>query len=130
MERISVMAGGMIGAALRVAIDRSVSAPDLVPQGFPLSTWLVNLAGCFALGLLFAGLADAKGWPRHVRLMFGTGLLGSFTTFSAFAAENLALWESGHFAVSIVYTLSGIVMGTALAAAGAALAGIIKRPRT
>ena len=80
---------------------------------FPLSTFCVNVAGCFTLGAL-AGLAE-----KHVvlsfdaRLFLFTGLLGGFTTFSAFSAEGIHLLRRGDFAIAAAYAMLSVVCGFA-----------------
>ncbi|USZ69378.1 CrcB family protein [Halorussus salilacus] len=80
-----VAVGGFAGAALRYAVSVAL------PGGFPWGTLAVNVAGSFALGVLFyeARLVGRLG-PR-MRLLLGTGFLSSFTTYSAFAVETAAL---------------------------------------
>ncbi|WP_435100093.1 fluoride efflux transporter CrcB [Halarchaeum sp. P4] len=77
--------GGALGALARTAVGESVDA-----AAFPLSTFVVNVAGSFLLALLtFAGVeGDAA-------LLLGTGVCGAFTTFSSFAVETVQLWEDG-----------------------------------
>jgi len=95
----------MLGTALRVVLD------SLVHQ--PLSTLLINVVGSFALGLL-----TARVWPTAppwLKAGLGPGLLGSFTTFSAFAVQVVAL---GFSVWSLLYVVATIVLGLAAAFAG------------
>jgi CrcB protein len=80
-----IAVGGFVGAALRYAVSQAL------PGGFPWGTLAVNVLGSFALAVLLyeAHLADILS--AETRLIFGTGLLSSFTTYSTFAAETVAL---------------------------------------
>jgi CrcB protein len=84
----------------------------------PLATFLVNVTGCLLVGLL-AGL-----FPRGdtARLLLLTGFCGGYTTFSAFAAENVALWQQGNYPLLALYTTLSVVAGIAAAWGGAAIA--------
>jgi fluoride exporter len=85
---VGLAALGALGASARFALDGAVSARW--PSDFPFGTLAVNLTGGFALGLL-VGL----GIAGDARLMFGTGLLGAYTTFSTWMFETQRLAESG-----------------------------------
>lgn len=82
----AVSAGGVIGALGRYAV---VSAWPHAAGGFPWGTLLVNVSGCFLIGVLTA--AVGRWWPgqRFIRPFLGTGVLGGYTTFSAWALETL-----------------------------------------
>lgn len=105
MNVLAVFVGGLVGTAMRLSIDA------LVPHGptdFPLSTFLVNVAGSFALGLLVARVwPTAPGW---LRFGLGTGLLGSFTTFSAVIVSLIELTGTYPLAAA-VYLLASLVLG-------------------
>lgn len=114
MTIVAVLAGGLLGTGLRLAIDA------LVPHGadeFPWSTLLINVVGSFLLGLLVARL-----WPRAsawLRAGLGTGLLGSFTTFSALIASLLTLTASaGSPWLALGYLVATLILGFGAAALG------------
>lgn len=104
---LTVALGGGFGAWLRYVVGR------LVPLGgFPWATLTVNIAGSFAMGLLVGWLArhDAgEGW----RLLLGVGLLGGFTTFSAFSLELVEMIERGNAGIAVAYALVSVVAGIA-----------------
>jgi fluoride exporter len=108
-----VALGGAIGSALRYLTV--LGAGRLVP-GWPVGTLVVNVAGCFVMGLLFA----LSGPRNHPLLM--TGILGGFTTFSAFSLDTLKLWEGGAPAQAALYTGASVVLSLLACALGAALA--------
>jgi len=85
-----VGAGGFVGSVLRFWVSGAVYALSAAPR-LPWGTLAVNVAGCFAIGLL-GGLADSRGLlTASARLFLLIGLLGGFTTFSTFGYETLAL---------------------------------------
>jgi CrcB protein len=120
MLLLLVLLGGMVGAPARYLIG---TALPTAAQGFPLATFLVNVSGSFALGLLLEGLArrgaETAG-RREVRLAVGTGLLGAFTTYSALATEVALLMRDDRGGLALIYALGSVVAG--LVAAGAGIA--------
>jgi fluoride exporter len=108
---IGVAALGALGASARFALDGAVSARW--PSDFPFGTLAVNLSGGFALGLL-VGL----GVAGDARLMFGTGLLGAYTTFSTWMFETQRLAESGAWRLMWSNLLGPMVAGVAMTGLG------------
>ena len=107
-ETVLVMAGGAIGAALRFHSTRWIAA--LTGTGWPMGTLAVNLVGGLAMGLLIGTLArDSESW----RLFAGVGVLGGFTTFSAFGLESWGMIERGQFPMAALYVTASVV-GTVL----------------
>lgn len=110
---LAVLAGGAVGTGLRLTVDL------LLPHGgaaFPIGTFLVNLAGSFALGVLVAEVWPVA--PEWLRVGLGPGLLGSFTTFSALAVSTVELTSAGAGAEAVVYLVASLVGGIAAAALG------------
>lgn len=123
-----VAAGGTIGTALRQGL--LLLAPDL--ERFPITTFAINLAGAFALGVLLEVLARSgpdEGRRRSVRLLVGTGVLGGFTTYSALATATAVLAVTGLAGWAVAYALGTVVLGGAMSVAGIALGGAIARRR-
>ena len=115
-----VFLGGGIGSALRYGVGRAALA--LVGTGFPAGTLAVNVAGCLLLGVLAEWLAlRDPGIDASVKLFLTTGLLGGFTTFSAFALDAAALWQRGEGAVAGLYVLASVALSIAALFAGMAL---------
>ncbi len=107
-----VMLGGAIGAGLRYHIGRLAIA-NLGPS-FPWGTWAVNLLGALFMGVL-AGLLIREGaGGEPLRLFLGVGVLGGFTTFSAFSLELVAMLQRGDYAVGLAYALSSVAGSAAL----------------
>jgi len=115
-----VALGSAIGGALRHGVNRASLA--LWGPSLPGGTLFVNLAGCFAMGLaagFFAFRGEATG--PGFRLFLTTGVLGGFTTFSAFSLDAALLWQRGdgalaaaYVAISVVGSIAGVFAGLAL----------------
>jgi len=109
----AVAVGALVGTALRLGLDTLVPHAD---DGFPTSTLIINVLGSFVLALLVA-----RVWPvssTAVKAALGPGLIGSFTTFSAFAVSLVSLVESGEVVVAGVYVLVTLLGGYSAAWAG------------
>jgi len=115
-----VGAGGFIGSAMRFVVSSSVQrliAPSLMPYG----TLVVNVLGCLAIGLL-GGLAESRfELAPGQRLFLMAGILGGFTTFSAFAFESLALAQDEAFVKAAFNVIAQLVLGLGAATAGYAV---------
>ena len=120
MQHLAIVAaGGAIGASLRHLVN--MVSLRLAGPGFPWGTLAVNLAGCLAMGL-FIGLAARRvGVPNELRLFVATGVLGGFTTFSAFSLDAVLLWERGEALLAAVYVIGSVVLSLAALVAGLAL---------
>src|SRR5690606_27177284 len=81
---------------------------------FPLATLIVNLFGCFLIGLLVGMLIRRSDTNNQLRLLLITGFCGGFTTFSAFASENMQLIANNQWPVALSYTVLSILLGVAL----------------
>src|SRR5690606_23546957 len=101
-----------IGSMLRFLV--SVVASRFVHGTFPLPTLVVNLSGCFLIGILAGIFAQPPYADNHMRFLLITGFCGGYTTFSTFAHENLLLIESQQLLMAIGYTLLSVVLGIAL----------------
>jgi CrcB protein len=113
MKILLVMAGGSIGALSRYAV--SLLAARLLGTRFPWGTLVVNLSGCFLIGLAFA-LAE-RGlniMNPSMRLFFVTGYLGALTTFSTFGLETVNALREGTYMISLSNFLANNVLGAAL----------------
>lgn len=119
MNLLLVMAGGAIGAGLRYLAGRGAGAA--LGLAFPWGTLFVNLAGGLAMGLLAGWLARAGG-TEATRLFAGVGILGGFTTFSAFSLEVGLMIERGQIAAAAGYVLASVVGSVGLLFVGLWLA--------
>ena len=112
MTLVAVVLGAVLGTGLRLGIDQLV-APD---GAFPWATLLINVVGSFVLGLLVARVWPSA--PAWLRAGLGTGLLGSFTTFSAVIVSLLTLTAAGMTVVAVGYLVASLVFGFAAALLG------------
>jgi CrcB protein len=115
-----VFLGAGVGGALRHGVN--VGCTRWCGPAFPVGTVLINILGSFAMGLVagwFAFRTDASA-SQALRLFLTTGILGGFTTFSAFSLDAALLWERGALALAGFYVIGSVVLS--LAALGAALA--------
>ncbi len=115
MTALYVALGGAIGALLRYATTLAVAAP--------LGTLIVNVLGSFAMGLAFV-FVTAKGLDRAA-LFLMTGVLGGFTTFSAFSLDAYRLYAKGELASAATYVAGSVVLSVAGLVAGILLARAI-----
>ena len=110
---LHVFVGGGFGAVLRWQLGRAMTGWLGVPivTAFPFATLAVNAAGSLAMGLLAGWLArHGGGGGEQLRLLLGVGLLGGFTTFSAFSLEMVMLLERGNYLFALLYGILSIAM--------------------
>lgn len=112
-----VIAGGVFGTLARYGLSRVLPSPD----GWPLPTLVINLAGAFLLGVLLEALArrgpDA-GKLRMIRLLAGTGFMGGFTTYSTLALETNTLLGAGRGTDALAYVAATLIGGAVATLAG------------
>jgi CrcB protein len=101
--------GGGAGSMLRYL--GTVYSNRLFPAVFPVGTFLVNVSGCFLIGLLIGLIEHQQVLNVNHRLLFVTGFCGGFTTFSAFSAESLAMFENGHMLGGAFYIAASVLSG-------------------
>lgn len=119
MPALLVAVGGACGAVARWAVGTWLApAPDAFPA-FPLATLVVNVVGCACLGAL-ASTTEPKD---SARLLLGTGVLGGFTTFSAFGLETVALLRTGATGLAALNVAANMGLGLAAAALGLRVGG-------
>jgi len=122
MTTLHVAAGGAIGAALRFLMGVCVLKATATTNGsgFPLAVISVNILGSFAMGLFV--VFAAKTSNTHLNPFVMTGILGGFTTFSAFSLEAYTLFERGQTAAAATYVGASVVLSIAGLVAGIAIA--------
>lgn len=114
-----VALGGAVGSSIRYAAG--VAVARVSSPGFPWGTFAVNVAGSFAIGALLTWAEGRGALSPEARLLLVTGLLGGFTTFSAYAWETLSLVRNGQAAAAFAYAGGSVLIGLAAAWAGHAL---------
>lgn len=113
-----VMTGGAIGAAARYGLARALSTG---PGGWPWHTFIANVAGGLLMGLVAAYVLRSGVAGENVRLFAGVGILGGFTTFSAFSLEMAQMAERGELALAGGYALASVLIALLALFAGLAL---------
>ena len=108
--------GSFVGGALRYLI--STWMKNACSQGFPWGTLLVNLVGCFLIGVIFALFSRFSSTSHPWCLLLTTGLCGGFTTFSTFANESLQMLQNGQWGGFITYVSISVIAGISLTALG------------
>jgi len=118
---VLVFLGAGIGGVLRHGVN--VVSPRWFGLGFPTGTMLINIAGSALMGLVAGWLAFKMqaDWSRHLGLFLTTGILGGFTTFSAFSLDAMLLWERGEAGLAAAYVIGSVVLSLAALCAGLAL---------
>ncbi|MER8924021.1 fluoride efflux transporter CrcB [Mesorhizobium sp. M0802] len=101
-----VVVGGGIGAGIRHLTN--IGALRLVGPNYPWGTMAINIVGSFVMGLFIAALMR-RGGSNELRLFVATGILGGFTTFSAFSLDFATLWERGATLPALGYALASVV---------------------
>lgn len=110
---LQVAIGGAMGATARYSVYRAISFHG---PGFPIATGVVNVVGSLIMGLLAAFMAHR--WNNHYAPLLLTGMLGGFTTFSAFSLDAMTLWERGQGTHALIYVVGSVVLSLAAVIAG------------
>ena len=99
--------GGFIGSVARYLLSGAIA--KWFPTSFPIGTFIVNVAGCLFIGIIY-GIASRFGWMTHEwKLFLATGICGGFTTFSAFAYEGFRLIETSEYWTFASYALLSLI---------------------
>jgi len=108
MSYVIVFLGGGIGAALRHGIN--ILAARTLGTGFPHGTLIINVTGSVIMGLVAAWFAFKGDASQHWRLFLTTGILGGYTTFSAFSLDAALLYERGEIGSAALYVLGSVIL--------------------
>src|SRR5215468_6565004 len=115
--------GGGVGSIARYLCQRWFG--ENYPHPFPRGTFVVNLAGCFLIGIIYAASEKTTFVGPQVRLLLITGFCGGFTTFSTFAFENMNLLRGNDTVYFLIYAIGSIVLGIASVFAGVGLMKVL-----
>jgi CrcB protein len=119
MGYLIVFLGGGVGAAMRHGIN--IATARVLGTAFPYATLLINISGSFIMGLIVAYLAFKGDASQHWRLFLTTGILGGYTTFSAFSLDAALLYERGEIGMAALYVVASVAISIAGLFAGLAL---------
>jgi fluoride exporter len=108
MGYVIVFLGGGLGAALRHGMN--IAAARLLGTAFPYGTLIINVTGSILMGLIAGYFAFKGGASQHWRLFLTTGILGGYTTFSAFSLDAALLYERGETWSAALYVIGSVVL--------------------
>jgi CrcB protein len=123
LQLLAVFVGGGAGATIRYLFGRFVG--ERYDGDFPLGTYLINVSGCFALGLLSTALSGGTMANALLLALLGTGFLGGYTTFSTYTLEGVLLYLDGSHRVALLSLVGSVACGLLAAAAGAGVARLM-----
>jgi fluoride exporter len=118
-----VALGGALGSAARHGVN--MGAVRLLGAGFPYATLIVNVLGSFLIGIVTAFLVGKTTDSENARLFLTTGILGGFTTFSAFSLDVFNLMQRGGSSVASAYVLASVLLSIAAVFAGFMVARVL-----
>ncbi|MCG2793519.1 MAG: fluoride efflux transporter CrcB [Weeksellaceae bacterium] len=104
---IYIFLGGGFGSVMRFLISNYTQKWWSI-NAFPVGTFVVNMTGCFFIGLLSAYFMKVDNSLKYLLI---TGFCGGYTTFSAFSSENFSLWQSGNYAILVFYAFASFAVG-------------------
>lgn len=124
-QLLVVAAGSALGGGMRFLLATRVAR--WLPGRFPWGTLAVNVLGCFIIAIVLALVAGGASMSAQTKLFLTTGLMGGFTTYSAFNAETLGLVRDGHPVVALAYVSATLAICAAAGLAGASAGHAIIR---
>jgi fluoride exporter len=128
MIYLAIALGGALGASARFALGEWIRGALPTNALFPVGTFVVNVVGSFALGLILRWAQISGELSLEWRAFLVVGLCGGFTTFSTFSGETFSLLESGEYGRAVVYSLASVVTCVLAIAIGVVAARTLARP--
>jgi|SRR5215203_1472310 len=101
--------GGAVGSMLRYGVQKFFQSQS--GAVFPTGTLLVNITGCFLIGILWSLVSRSLTWDDEMKLLLMTGFCGGFTTFSAFTLEGIGLLKENRTVLFVIYLTASVVGG-------------------
>jgi fluoride exporter len=120
----AIALGGVIGAPARYGVAQLV---HVAPNTFPWATFVTNVSGSFAIGLLLVLVLELFPPTKYLRPFVATGVLGAYTTYSTFAVETDLLVKNGRADIALLYVVSSFVVGFVAVWAGIAIGRLVPR---
>lgn len=109
-------AGGFLGSGLRYLSQRLIA--HYLPVTFPYGTFIVNIVGCFLIGIIFAMTDKTKLMSPDMRMFLAVGFCGGFTTFSSFTLDSFGLLRDGQYLYFSIYIFASVAIGILATIAG------------
>ena len=122
---LAVGLGGIAGALARWKLAEWVA--ERWSTEFPWGTLIINLTGSFLIGLYLRYIAEHDGKRPFSRLLIATGVMGAYTTFSAFAYETVRLVQHGHIVLAVAYVSASLCLGLAVTQGGTEVARRVRK---
>jgi fluoride exporter len=113
--------GGFLGSIARYGLQHLMH--KTITSVFPYGTLLVNIIGCFAIGLIYGSLGKSNWLTEDWKLFLAIGICGGFTTFSSFSYENIKLLQDGQAFQALLYIAASVIIGLAMTFLGIQVAG-------
>ena len=104
----SIACGGAIGAVSRYMVSSYIQ--NITGNAFPYGMLLCNIIGSMVLGILYDNLTKVTLFSENIKLFIQVGILGSFTTFSAFSLESFLMFEKGDYSAAIIFILMSVIL--------------------
>lgn len=123
MQWLMVACGGALGAMARFGVNALLF--PVAGHRFPLATLVINVSGCIVMGVLYVVIIERSVLSGEWRNLLMVGLLGAYTTFSAFSLDALALWQNGHATLAALYVGLSVVLCLAGTLGGMVLTRIL-----
>ena len=123
MNLMMIALGGALGAVSRFLLGNAVS--KAIGSALPYGTFVINVIGCFAMGLLMTLIVDREMLPAVWRLFLCVGFLGGFTTFSSFGYEALMMLTEGRLLAVLAYVGGSVALGLVAAGLGVLCARVV-----
>ncbi|MFA6058993.1 MAG: fluoride efflux transporter CrcB [Taibaiella sp.] len=113
--------GGFLGSVARYGLQHLMH--KVIPAAFPFGTLLVNIIGCFAIGLIYGSLGKSNWLTEDWKLFLAIGICGGFTTFSSFSHENIKLLQDGQAFQALLYIAASVIIGLTMTYVGILISG-------
>jgi CrcB protein len=123
LKYLFVGIGGFVGSVARFWVGSYIGGK--MEARFPYGTFVVNISGSFLIGLILTLMAEKTDWNPDLRYLIPIGLIGGYTTFSAFEYETFRLFQDGQLLTAALNVTLSVVIGFAGVWAGAVVAKII-----
>lgn len=121
---ILIAVAGAMGTVSRYGLSQFTHS--ILGKGFPWGTLIINVVGCFIIGLLATLFADSNILSKELQLAATVGFLGAFTTFSAFSFDSYSFFSSGTWQMGLINIAANIIIGMLAVVGGVGVAKLIK----